>query len=624
MQSRWRWIAEVARYFPALVVALGALPALARSGGGEHFDSGRSSSSDGGGGDGGALVELLVWLVFSHPAIGIPVLIIVAVAWAMHQRSQGDRSTRRALDRVEATRRTSVSASSVERWVSALKARDPQFELVPFLDRTRGLFLETQEAWFKRDLEPVRRFLSDATFQRLAVQLRILDAQGVRDAIALPHVVDLQIIGLEQTEFFDTVHVRVHAQAHDADAPADATDEQARALAMKQPPEPFVEVWSFVRKPGVTTKVGVAPSRGACPNCGAPFEGGASNRCTHCSAIVNSGTYDWVLAEITQGSEYAASHEVAEGLAGLRQTDPGLSTEMLEDRASLAFWKWVEAQVTGDASRLAKLATPEFRGALEAELSSLNCSGKRKVFLECAVGAVDTRRLSSDADVELASVELRWSARLGVVKEGAKPGALPSQPQRWVLVLQRRAGAASATDNGMATNRCPQCHAPLSDNGETSCEYCGAALASGAQDWVVRDFGGWEWWRTTLGASSGASPRPVAARVPDREERERLVYLMAAMAMADGEVSPKERGLLKLAADRWGVPWANVELALNAGPALFGRLLARGSAEAEAFLHQLIEVALVDGKIDAKERRMLEAAAGRLGLEARLPELLRR
>jgi tellurite resistance protein len=37
-----------------------------------------------------------------------------------------------------------------------------------------------------------------------------------------------------------------------------------------------------------------------------------------------------------------------------------------------------------------------------------------------------------------------------------------------------------------------------------------------------------------------------------------------------------------------------------------------------------VQIALVDGKVDRQERRMLEAAAARLGLTPKLPELLAR
>ncbi|MFY1830351.1 hypothetical protein ACN47A_30845, partial [Myxococcus fulvus] len=102
----------------------------------------------------------------------------------------------------------------------------------------------------------------------------------------------------------------------------------------------------------------------------------------------------------------------------------------------------------------------------------------------------------------------------------------------------------------------------------------------------------------------------------------RLIYMMAAIASADGTVTAAERRLLKLCAERWNVEWSQVEMALNAGPQLFDRLVARGSPEAEVFLRNIVEMALVDGRIDRKERRMLESAAAHLGLQEKLASLI--
>lgn len=613
MSSRARWIAKVPLLVPCFV-AFFAAPALARIGGGEHFDSGNRSSDSGG--DFGFLIDVLVWLVFRHPQVGIPLVIVVAIAWfIIKQRSDGGASTRKAIDQAEAHRRTAVSANVVQGWVDALTAKDPGFQLLTFLDRVKRQFLALQEAWAKRDLSPVRRALSDATYQRLGVQLRMLEALGVRDAIAEPMVLDLALVGLEQGEGFDSVHVRVTAQLRDAEAPAAATDEEARVAAMKSNPERFTEVWTFVRRSSVKTKPGADEAQGSCPNCGAPFAGGAANTCEYCGAIVNSGAYDWVLSEITQASVFAPSHEQAEGLARVRQSDPGFTTEVLEDRAALLFWRWVEAQVLADATRVAKVASPGFQAELAQGLEALASQGRRRLFMDCALGAVDTRRLSTGDGADVAAVELRWSAKLAIAPKDARsaPGAV--QPQRSVLVLERKAGAKSSEKHGLSTNRCPACSAPLSDNGQPSCEFCGALLSGGEADWVIRQFVTWEQWLSSGGARPAQRAAPVAARVPDREERERLVYLMAAVARADGVVDEQERELLRMVAERWSVPWANVELALNAGDGLFDRLIARGSVEAQSFMHELLQVALIDGRVDRKERKLLEAAAKHLGVD---------
>lgn len=613
---------SIARLSPVVVglLALSTTPAVARVGGGEYFDPGSSSSGSGnGGGIDGFILEILWWLIIKEPKVGIPLALFIIVAYFVFTKlNNGDISTRKAIARAEVKRRTQVSATVLDGWVRALKARDPQFDAASFLERTRREFLELQDAWFKRDLEPVRRYLSDATFQRLTTQLQLMDVLGVRDAIADPQVLDVQIIRIEQSDTFDTLQVRISAQISDADAPATASDGEARTLARQKSPEQFTEVWSFVRKPGAQTKADRDLSQGQCPSCGAPFAGGAANTCGFCGAIVNSGTYDWVLAEITQGSQYQPHPREPKGFAQQHKSDPGLTSEVLEDRASLLFWKWVEAQSSGDAARLAKVASPSFLARVKAGIEQLSEQGKQKYFSECSVGAVDTLQFSQESGRNLVAVEIRWSARIATAPQNSRPPSVPSQPQRHVLLLERRSGAQTGT-SGMSTNRCPSCAAPLGDNGQPSCEFCGTLLSAGEADWVLRDFGSWEWWQ-----AQGKTPGSAARDVPDREERERLVYLMVAMAKADGEVDQKEWAMLRMASGRWDIPWENVELALNAASdPLSVTPLTKGSAEAESFLRDVVQLMRADGKVDSKEKKLLKAVAAHLGFQGRLAEFLK-
>jgi tellurite resistance protein len=334
---------------------------------------------------------------------------------------------------------------------------------------------------------------------------------------------------------------------------------------------------------------------------------------------VNSGHYDWVLAEITQGSQYQTQADEPKGFAQQRQRDPALSTEVLEDRASLLFWKWIEAQSGGDAARLAKVASPAFVDRIKAEIAQLAEQGKRKCFIECAVGAVDTLQFVQAGERTIAAVEIRWSARMAIAAPEGQPPSVPSQPQRHVMLLERRAGAQTGSA-GMATNRCPSCAAPLSDNGQPTCDSCCSVLSGGEADWVLRDFGSWEWWR-----AQGQKPAASALsgqEVPDREERERLVYLMVAMAKADGVIDQKESAMLRMAAGRWEVPWANVEQAMNAADEALPAV-EKGSAEAESMLRDVVQLMRADGKIDAKEKKLLKQLAIHLGFQERFGEFVK-
>ena len=678
---------SLARWAPWLLGGLGLelllpLAALARGGGGEHYTA-PSNDRDSGGGGGSVPIELIYWvlrLTFRYPHIMLPLLGVGAAAWYFYQRNlHPTGATQRAFQQIEAERRTLVSTRDVTGWVNALRLKDPRFELEPLLERTRTLFLALQDAWFQRDLTPVRPLLSDATYQRFEVQLQLMAAQGVRDAITDIQVLDVQLIGLEQSLWFDTVHLRVRARMRDTDVPAATSNADAVAAARRAPLEGFTEVWSFVRKPGTPTRrVGQDAFQGKCPNCGAPFSGGATNTCAHCNAIVNSGNYDWTLAEITQGVEHVPYYAQVDNLLEARQDDPALNLEMLEDRASLLFWKWIDAQSRGTPAGLNKVATSGFVGEVGTELEGLRGRGQRKVFLECAVGGVTTRGFERGADgFDRVHVEVRWSARMGTQAANARASAPPTIPQRWVFTLLRKHGAHTNTDNGMSTNRCPQCNAPLSDSAATSCDYCGTALGSGERDWVLAAADPFETWdararrrvqtaprynrhapisldgvpEAAPAAGARGNPAPFNRHAPislddghaegapahadsepaapprdelisDPQERQRLLYMMAALAASDGKVDSSERKLLALCARRWGVPWSQVEMAIHAGPNLFTRLVQRRTPEAESFLRHLVELALVDGRIDRKERQMLEFAAGHLDLRDKLPGLL--
>lgn len=626
MRAPARWIARLAPLVPPLV-AVAASSALARVGGGEHFDSGTGRANPGGdGGELGEGFELMLWLFFKHPAVGVPLLFTLFVGYIIWDRRQsGDGSTRRAIQLAEAKRRVVVTAAAVDAWVRALQQRDPGFDLIPFLERTGRQFVELQRAWARRDLEPVRRYLSDATFQRLTVQLELLRRLGVRDAVTDVEVFDLKIVGLEQSGAYDSLHVAVTAQARDAEAPAGASDDEARAIARGVAPERFIEVWTFARRPGVATKPGADLSQGRCPGCGAPYAGGAANRCESCGAIVNSGNHDWVLTEITQGSEFRNRPLTPEGLAKVRQSDPELSTEALEDRAALIFWRWIEAQATGSERALAKVCTAAFLTELRRDLEYLSSVGKECCFVDCAVGAVNAQQFTQTERTHVAAVEVRWSAKQFTRARGEPTPPGPSRPQRSVLLLERVVGAKSLLEAGLSTSRCPRCAAPLTDNGQPRCEFCGAVLEAGQGDWVLKALLPWEGWMAGGGTPASAGAVPVGAKVPDREERERLLCAMALLARADGVVSQAERKHLRMAASRWDVPWPKVELALEAQEASFRRQLPeRGSAESEVFLRELVALALVDGRIDPQERRLLATTARHLGLTFRLDALLPR
>src|SRR5262249_33389791 len=189
-----------------------------------------------------------------HPGLACPLWVVAGlVLYSFLRRRNYSSATQKAFEQREADLRTRVTAQDVEGWVNTLRLKDPEFQLAAFLDRVKQLFVQMQTAWFKRDLSPVRPYMSDATFQRLKVQLQLMHDQEIRDALADVQVLDLQLIGLDQSDWFDTVHVRVKALMRDVDVPASACDAAAARLGAAAPVESITDVWPFVRKTAATT-----------------------------------------------------------------------------------------------------------------------------------------------------------------------------------------------------------------------------------------------------------------------------------------------------------------------------------------------------------------------------------
>jgi tellurite resistance protein len=183
-----------------------------------------------------------------------------------------------------------------------------------------------------------------------------------------------------------------------------------------------------------------------------------------------------------------------------------------------------------------------------------------------------------------------------------------------MLILGRRAGAR--TGEGLTSLACRQCGGPLDESDTPACSYCGAPVEPGAAEWALDEV-------TTPAAAerARAAARAVDEAPPldipdlgDPRERLMLLWRMATLLAADGVVEPSERKLLARTARRWGVEMERLEPALKPGADL-GPLGEVQPADRLPFLAALVQAALVDGRVDARERKLLDSVASSLGVE---------
>ncbi|MDB4966355.1 MAG: hypothetical protein JWN44_2044, partial [Myxococcales bacterium] len=332
--------------------------------------------------------------------------------------------------------------------------------------RAQGVMAKVNEAWVAGNMGPARRLISDGVYVRFQAQLMLLKSQGLRNAMADWSVVACDLLAAEADAKWDSVHVKMVGQARDKDVPATLSAEAAAAEAKRAPLVRYEEVWSFLRKRGSKSKNGVPALEGRCPNCGADLPVSDVVRCEFCKAVVNSGEHDWVLAEITQPEEWRPWMTNAEisGLAELQAKDPAVSRQELEDRASVVFWKWIDARVTGQRTRFERFCLRP--GQPPADQQRL---------AQVAVGSAELVDVTLGQDgLDRCQIEVTWSASF----DG-------DQPQNQVnhVVLGRLATATSK--GGLNSLDCPNCRGPLADSDLAKCNFCGEPLAGGKHEWSL-------------------------------------------------------------------------------------------------------------------------------------------
>ena len=405
------------------------------------------------------------WVIDRTTFLVVLALIVAVVCgmivFIMHKKKQRDAA--------EKAKSAPPKVTYQREAVDGIRADDPAFSPEAFLDRAMTIDKKIQEAWSNGNMAPVRNLVSQGVYNRFRLQLRLMrEQEGLQNLVGdfRPRKVSLMSSSLSHA--YQTLHVHIYAEARDVMLPVSATEEKKkRALAMAVD-DGFAEVYSFTRRRGVKTDAAKNILAGQCPNCGNIADAaGDSNKCTTCGTIYNSGEFDWVLSEITQGMEWKddSAREV-KGLASLEKENLSVNRQVIEDRASYLFWRWIGCQATGSAAPLARDATSNFLDGFRPAAG---------YFAETAVGAVDLQEVSGSGGGARASVLVLWSAALAKGKE----------PEHREHILTLALPLEMKKPYGFADHGCDTCGAPLPESDAATCSYCGSALQKTNSDWLL-------------------------------------------------------------------------------------------------------------------------------------------
>jgi hypothetical protein len=274
--------------------------ALARAGGGQvgGFSGGSSFGGSSGGSLGGSSGGGVGGGIGSWCCSGVIVIIIivVVVVWSLIKNRMGGGPA----GGPETGAPIMPGGMPPGDPFSDIKAGDPNFNTEMFYGRVNEMFIAIQYAWMNRNLEPVRRFLSDQQFSVLnnSVQTDYVAKSQINklDNIHVDHMEPVEVV--KQGDY-DSVKMLITATVIDY-----TVDERTGALVNPgelgdgKTPTTFQEYWTFMRKSGVQSKMDATITK--CPNCGAPVTDGNYVKCAYCGVQMNDPTLDWVLMRIEQ------------------------------------------------------------------------------------------------------------------------------------------------------------------------------------------------------------------------------------------------------------------------------------------------------------------------------------
>lgn len=335
----------------------------------------------------------------------------------------------------------------------------------PQKDRREAVFLAVQQAWSNGDMTPVCRHLSDGVFERFQTLLAMNKADGKVNVVSDVAITDCEVAYEGQDGGWERADLRFSAGCVDVyfDSKTRRKDKGGQTW--------FTEYWGFLRRTGAK---GPSPDRPdqACPNCGASVPASRAAVCAHCKSWLNSGEHDWVLAEVTQQDEWSEWDAQAHGtvLAPLRRTDPDLSAQELEDRASAIFWRWQACLVERSPARLEGVATPELLAALPTQ-----GLGERR-FHDVGVGRVSVVHAAEEGGTQTARVSVKWRGKEASSGEAAL--------RRTVLAFSRKAGVLTLAKAGLRALHCSGCGA-AQEEAKPVCVQCGRAFNDPALGWVL-------------------------------------------------------------------------------------------------------------------------------------------
>ncbi len=191
-----------------------------------------------------------------------------------------------------------VKQPRVQERLWMLSKKDPEMTWEALTERLELIFQELQVAWSEREWKRARPYVSDSLFQTQQYWMAAYERAGLRNVTKNARITQVELARLVSDRYFVALTVRVHATG--LDYTMREVDRKLVGGSLHNERR-YTEYWTLIRGAQVRGRPSTDKN---CPSCGAPLSINMAGQCTHCSARVTSGDFDWVLSRIEQDESY--------------------------------------------------------------------------------------------------------------------------------------------------------------------------------------------------------------------------------------------------------------------------------------------------------------------------------
>lgn len=214
------------------------------------------------------------------------VLLVFFVFWLMIHINNKKRKERRNLIDIQETVR-------VLRPMTEYLELDPEFDEERIRTLMSNLYVQMQETWQKKDISPLRPYMTDKFFSQMDNQLDQFRKAGRTDYTERIAVLNTGLVGWRQSTGMDYITVSLNSRI----VSYTLDDRTGELISGDKKREKFMEYEiELCRKSGtITNPESDGVKSATCPHCGAPLKLNASAQCEYCGSVIESVNTDWAI-----------------------------------------------------------------------------------------------------------------------------------------------------------------------------------------------------------------------------------------------------------------------------------------------------------------------------------------